>query len=95
VHGVAPARDGGWIEIQASVQAGQLLVEIRNSVAGASPPGLQLGLANVKARLKHLYSDDAQIKFFVESEAKTAVARVLVPAFVSSMAGAGAVASRP
>lgn len=95
VHGVAPARDGGWIEIQASVRDGQLLVEIRNSVAGASPPGLQLGLANVKARLKHLYSDDAQIKFFVESEAKTAVARVLVPAFVSSMAGSGVVASRP
>jgi two-component system LytT family sensor kinase len=95
VHGVAPARDGGWIEIEASVRDGQLLVEIRNSVAGASPPGLQVGLANVKARLKHLYSDDAQIKFFVQSEANTAIARVLVPAFANSVAGSDAVASRP
>jgi two-component system, LytTR family, sensor kinase len=91
VHGVAPARDGGWIEIEANLREGQLLVEIRNSVAGDSPPGLRVGLANVNARLKHLYSDDAQFEFFVQAEAKTAVARVLVPAFANPMADSGAV----
>jgi hypothetical protein len=92
VHGVAPARDGGWIEIEAGVREGQLLVEIRNSVAGASPPGLRVGLVNVRARLKHLYSDDAQFEFLVQGETKTAVARVLVPAFASPMAVSGTVA---
>jgi two-component system sensor histidine kinase AlgZ len=93
VHGVAPARDGGWIEIEASVRDGQLMVEIRNSVAGASPPGLRVGLVNVSARLKHLYSDDAQFEFLVQGEIKTAVARVLVPAFASPMTVSGIVAS--
>lgn len=88
VHGVAPARDGGWIEIDAAVRDDRLLIEIRNSVAGASPQGLRVGLVNVSARLKHLYSEDAQFEFFVEAESKTAVARVLVPAFADPMASA-------
>jgi len=92
VHGIAPAREGGWIEIDAGVRDGQLVVEIRNSVAGESTPGLQVGLVNVKARLTYLYQDDARFDFARNSEQKTAVARVVVPAFSSATVAGGLVA---
>ena len=66
-----------------------LLVEIRNSIAATSQPGLQVGLVNVKARLKHLYADDAHFEFLVQGETKVAVARLEVPALASSISDSG------
>jgi sensor histidine kinase YesM len=82
VHGIAPAREGGWIAIDASVRDDVLFVEIRNSVVAAPQPGLRVGLENVRARLKHLYADDAHFEFVVQGEASVAVARLRIPAFV-------------
>jgi two-component system LytT family sensor kinase len=93
VHGIAPAREGGWIAIEATVRDDGLLVEIRNSVAAASQPGLQVGLVNVKARLKHLYADDAHFEFLVQREAKVAVARLQVPALASPISDSGVASS--
>ena len=84
VHGVAPARDGGWISIEAHLQDDRLLVEIRNSVAATSQRGMQVGLANVRARLAHLYADDAEFEFAFLSEGKVAIASLKVPAFAKS-----------
>jgi hypothetical protein len=81
VHGVAPSQDGGWISIEAYLRDDRLLVEIRNSVAAASQRGMQVGLANVRARLAHLYADDAEFEFTLLSESKVAVARLMLPAF--------------
>jgi hypothetical protein len=86
VHGIAPARDGGWIAIEAAVRNTRLFVEIRNSVADSSPPGLHIGLVNVKARLQHLYSDDAAFEFRIEADTNTALARLALPAFATSLA---------
>lgn len=81
VHGIANAREGGWIEVEAGVQDGQLRVRICNSVAGISQPGLRVGLANTKARLKHLYSEDAHLEFQLNAENGLAVALLGLPAF--------------
>jgi len=80
VHGIANARDGGWIEISVRILDNCLEVDIRNSVAGPSQRGLGLGLANVKARLQHLYGDDVHATFTFRVEDTHAVAHVSVPA---------------
>ncbi len=63
VHGVACSRDGGWIEIFARRSSDHLELCVRNSLAGQSERGLGLGIQNVKARLRHLYADDASFEF--------------------------------
>src|SRR5205085_1774961 len=52
VHGIASSLEGGWIEVQAGVRDGRLQVLIRNTVGGRSQPGLGVGIANARARLK-------------------------------------------
>ena len=64
-------------------------MEISNSIAGTSHPGLNIGLVNVKARLQHLYSDDAAFEFRIEADTKTALARLALPAFATSLADSG------
>jgi len=83
VHGIANAHKGGWIQVEASVVDGELHVRIRNSVAGPSQPGLLVGLANTKARLKYLYSEDARFEFQLHAEAGLAVTRLVLPAFTT------------
>jgi two-component system, LytTR family, sensor kinase len=81
-HGVAPSREGGWIEISASAGDGLLVIQIRNSVAGKTSNGTGVGLRNAEARLKHLYSGDASLRLtFVEDH--DAVVRLSLPALNS------------
>jgi hypothetical protein len=80
VHGIANARDGGWVDISVRIRNRCLEVEIRNSIGGTSQPGLGVGLANVKARLQHLYADDELASFEFHLEDTQAVARLVVPA---------------
>lgn len=81
VHGIANASEGGWIEVEAKVRDAQLHVQIRNSVAGPSQPGLRVGLANTKARLKYLYDEDARFEFRVHADTRLAVTQIVLPAF--------------
>jgi two-component system LytT family sensor kinase len=81
VHGVANAREGGWIELNATVIRGQLHIRLTNSVAGPSEPGLRVGLANIQARLKYLYREDARFEFQLRAEAGLALASLVLPAF--------------
>ena len=62
-HGVACCRGGGWIEISSRRAEETLEIAIRNSVGGKSRAGTGLGLQNTRARLKHLYEDDADLSF--------------------------------
>ncbi|MGB6603842.1 MAG: histidine kinase [Steroidobacteraceae bacterium] len=87
VHGIANSRGGGWIEIEAHLHRGQLVVVIRNSISGASPSGLGVGIKNTKARLKYLYGEDAAFEFEI-LETGIAVARFAVPAFTAGLAQA-------
>ena len=87
VHGIANCRDGGWVEIAAHLHREQLVVSIRNSIGGASPAGLGVGIKNTRARLKYLYGEDAAFEFEI-LEAKVAVARLKVPALTAHVAQA-------
>ena len=81
VHGIANAREGGWIEISVHLRDKRLEVEIINSIAGLTEPGLGVGLANVKSRLRHLYADDDQASVDFRIVGNRALARLVVPAF--------------
>ena len=87
VHGIANCRDGGWIEIAAQLHREQLVVSIRNSMGGASPSGLGVGIKNTKARLRYLYGEDAVFEFEI-LEARVALARLRVPALTAGLAQA-------
>lgn len=62
-HGIAPMENGGRVEITAARQNGSLYLSVRDDGAGlssengTSPPGEGLGIANTRARLRHLYGD--------------------------------------
>jgi sensor histidine kinase YesM len=81
-HGVAPAREGGWIEIESSISDRALKICVRNSVWGKSTNGTGVGLRNAKARLKYLYSVDAGLSFEMLAD-RTATATLSLPSLHS------------
>lgn len=64
-HGVEPCADGGWVEVRTQVQAGHVLLTVRNSVPrqGALPfvTGHGMALRNVRQRLQLMH--DVQAEF--------------------------------
>ena len=78
-HGVACCRGGGWIEISSRRVGGMLEIAIRNSVGAKRQAGMGLGLQNVRARLKHLYEDEATLSFDLGSDG-VAIASLVLPA---------------
>jgi hypothetical protein len=91
VHGVAHSRSGGWIELQARVQDGRLHVRIANSLAGLTPSGSGVGLANTRARLRYLYADDARFEFQRSESTATAAAVLDLPALTAPSDATGLV----
>jgi histidine kinase len=89
VHGVAKAREGGWIEVNSAIHDNRLRVDISNSVAGPSRHGLGIGLDNVRARLKHLYMEDASFEFQVHCGDNIAIARLEIPALATASGDLG------
>ncbi len=81
-HGVASSREGGWIEIAANANAGVLNIRVRNSVGGKPSVGRGLGLRNVEARLKYLYSGEGKLLLTVADD-RTATASLSLPALNS------------
>jgi two-component system LytT family sensor kinase len=81
-HGIAPSREGGWLEIGATRSSGTLEIRVRNSVAGRAFRGTGLGLRNTLARLKYLYSGDARFSFSA-GEGGTASATLVLPSLAS------------
>lgn len=82
LHGVACCRGGGWIQIMSRRVEGNLQIHIRNSVGGRARAGTGVGLQNTKARLKHLYADEAAFSFDLGSNG-SAMATLTLPAFAS------------
>jgi two-component system, LytTR family, sensor kinase len=78
-HGIACARDGGWLEISARRRGELLELCVRNSIGGKRNSGIGVGLKNTEARLRNLYSEEASFTF-VESGGQTAVSTILLPA---------------
>ena len=86
LHGVACCRTGGWIRIISRRVEGTLQIQIRNSVGGGGRGGIGLGLQNTKARLRHLYADEADLSFNFGNDGE-AIATLTLPAFVSQQQG--------
>jgi LytS/YehU family sensor histidine kinase len=84
-HGVSSSREGGWVEVATSASNGTLNIRVRNSVGGETSNGTGVGLRNVEARLKYLYSGDASLRLTV-SEDRTASASLVLPALNSQPA---------
>ncbi len=80
VHGVSSSQSPGWLQIEASIFDERLRVVIRNSIGGVSQPGLGVGIANTKARLRYLYGEDASFEFEI-LDRKAAAAYITIPAF--------------
>jgi sensor histidine kinase YesM len=80
VHGVSSSQGPGWVQIEASARDERLFVAIRNSIGGVSQPGLGVGIANTRARLRYLYGDDASFRFEVV-DGQGAAAQITIPAF--------------
>jgi two-component system LytT family sensor kinase len=84
-HGIASSREPGWIEVAATVSHGQLEVQVRNSAGSKASNGTGVGMRNVKARLKYLYSGDASLCFTM-AENRMATASLTFPALNSQPA---------
>jgi two-component system, LytTR family, sensor kinase len=85
-HGIAPAREGGWVEVEVDAHDGVLGIYVRNSMAGNGTRGTGLGLRNVEARLKHLYSGKANLHLKLADD-HTATASLVLPALEDGPAG--------
>jgi sensor histidine kinase YesM len=61
-HGLEPKAEGGRLEIGAEIIDGQLAVHVLDNGVGFMPKAEGgVGLANVRERLKALYSDRAEL----------------------------------
>jgi sensor histidine kinase YesM len=61
-HGLEPKPEGGKLEIAAEVDNGQLAVHVSDTGVGFMPKGeAGVGLANIRERLKVLYSGRAEL----------------------------------
>lgn len=78
-HGIASSREAGWVEVATSTSNGTLNIQVRNSTAGRTSDGTGVGLRNVEARLRYLYSGDATLRFAVTEDC-TATVSLALPA---------------
>lgn len=84
-HGIAPLREGGWLEVATETKNGTLQIRVRNSAGGKPSNGTGVGLRNVEARLKFLYAGDASLRIAF-AEDRTVTASLTLPT-LNSRAG--------
>lgn len=92
-HGIAPA-GGGSIGLSCRLEAGQLILEVRNSgraldendkrrialaLSGDSQGGHHLGLANIASRLRLIYGDRARIHMYADDVTGETVVHLSLP----------------
>jgi len=77
-HGIANLKNGGRIVLTLAKNENQLLIEVRNTgKLKISKESTQLGLKNIKQRLKLLYAGNAS--FNLEEEDEEVVANIKIP----------------
>jgi len=83
-HGITQRREGGWVEVSSTASDRELNLRVRNSTATTMPKsnGTGLGLKNVQARLKYLYSDDASLRLAFEDD-RTVTVTLALPVLIS------------
>jgi hypothetical protein len=80
-HGIAPRPAGGAIVVRAACVETMLVLEVRDSGAGPAQPRTQgngVGLANTRARLRHLYGPAGTLELETAADGAT-VARIVLP----------------
>jgi sensor histidine kinase YesM len=84
VHGLEPQVDGGTVQVQARIEQGFLVLEVRDNGRGLAPPagaqarrGQGLALANVRERLRSRFGDAASLEL-LDAE-PGALARLRLP----------------
>jgi two-component system, LytTR family, sensor kinase len=77
-HGIATLREGGWLEVATDTKNGILNIRVRNSAGDKPSNGTGVGLRNVEARLKYLYSGDASLRLAF-GEDRTVTASLTLP----------------
>jgi len=77
-YGIAPLREGGWLEVATDAENGILNIRVRNSAGGKPSNGTGVGLRNVEARLKYLYSGEASLHLAI-AEDRTVTASLALP----------------
>ncbi|MGA7462218.1 MAG: sensor histidine kinase [Candidatus Korobacteraceae bacterium] len=85
-HGIAPSRKGGWVEVATANSDGMLTLRVRNSADGKTSNGTGIGLRNVEARLKYLYSGEAHLALMF-GEDRTVTVTLTLPALNSRPTG--------
>jgi two-component system LytT family sensor kinase len=82
VHGIESLPEAGSIAVRARQQGARLELEVENDAPAEASNGRRagagVGLENVRARLRHLYGDDASFELAVEPGA-SALARIVLP----------------
>jgi two-component system, LytTR family, sensor kinase len=78
-HGIAPLTEGGDLTIRARLVGDQMLLEVENpgEIAEPAPEGTQLGISNIRERLRILYSGRA--KFELKNRGGRVAATALIP----------------
>jgi two-component system, LytTR family, sensor kinase len=82
LHGIACSREGGWLDISSNRRGESFEVRVQNSTGGQQRPGMGLGLANTRNRLKYLFAEDAEFSFAVGGD-RIATASLTIPALDS------------
>ena len=66
-HGIASRIEGGIVRLSAKLSAGRLVLVVEDSGSGLktedNSDGQGIGLKNVRDRLKHIYRDQAMLRF--------------------------------
>ena len=91
-YGISSLREGGWLEVATDTNNGTLNIRVRNSAGGKPSNGNGVGLRNVEARLKYLYSGDASLHLAIADD-RTVTASLALPKLNSlpaNMIGRGA-----
>src|SRR5579863_2918785 len=78
-HGIGPSREGGWLQVITSMRDEYLEITVRNSTCDSRSNGTGVGLRNVEARLRYLYSGDANLSFNLGAD-RTATTNLKLPA---------------
>ncbi len=77
-HGIAKLKNGGFVKLSSKINAGLLEIKVVNSGSiSYSENSTELGLENIKKRLKLLYNDKAT--FSLNESENTVVATIQIP----------------
>jgi two-component system, LytTR family, sensor kinase len=79
MHGVGQQRTGGFVELAANAEGGNLVITVNNSLGISASPGTGLGLKNTKGRLRYLYGPGAELDFKLDESTHIATATLRIP----------------